>query len=280
MNKLLAFLIIGILTTFTSCRNSYRDNDTSTTSSESYWIASNQINTLLRQVHNVAIVDSVLNGVAPSEVTPLEACIDSISRIPLDGPFPIELTINYDTLNSCNFDRVRSGKIKVNFDGLYSTLGSKMTITTENYMVNNYAISAEITMELVYAVFDTLNYEVTVTNGTITDTKALGTSINHFESKINFANTTGRRTVTPADDNVIITGTGNGIATNGVIYNFTVEDENVLFSECGYETFGSTRLTASNQLDRILLFGEGSGCDKIMLVSIPPANGDQQVELP
>ena len=64
-----------------------------------------------------------------------------------------------------------------------------------------------------------------------------------------------------------------------MVYSFQTEFENVLTYDCGYETFGSVRLKAANQLDRILNFGEGGSCDKVMLVSIPPANGDQVVEI-
>lgn len=279
MNKLLAIILLGFLFTFNSCRNSERDNDVSTGSSESYWVASNQINSIIREIHNISVGDSILNGIDPANASRPEPCVDSISLNPKTGTFPIDLTITYDTANVCSFERIRSGLLKANFDGKYGDLGTKINISTVNYMVDDYLISAEISMEVIYMVTDTLTFDVWVKNASITDTKAIGNKINFQESHIQFSHNRGRKTITTIDDQFLIVGDGEGIAQNGVVYTFQTEFDNILDHTCAYETFGSVRLKADNQLDRILNFGEGGECDKVMLVTIPPANGDQRVEI-
>ena len=94
-----------------------------------------------------------------------------------------------------------------------------------------------------------------------------------------FANTTGRKTFPTSDDNFVITGNGLGIAENGVIYTYAIENDLVLFPTCEFEQFGSFRFKAPNIADRICNVNEGDGCDKIIQITIPPANGSHTVEM-
>lgn len=280
MNRILLLLIAVFFITFSSCRDSDRDRDTSTDSSRDAWIAINHYNTLMREVHRVAFVDTVLNNIDTADALVPDVCMDSITRFPDQGPFPIMLTINYNKDKTCEGHKNRDGKILASFSGLYTSVGTRISITTQNYMVDGYAISADIEMEVTYEVIDSLRFDVYIKNGSLTDTEGTGNTTSIHESHLTYMMYTGKKTVRTDDDEFVITGEGSGMASNGVIYTFATEFENILAGTCNYETFGSVRLKSANQLDRIFNFGEGGGCDNIMLVSIPPVNGDTQVEIP
>ena len=167
-----------------------------------------------------------------------------------------------------------------NFDGKYGDLGTKINITTQDYEVDGYTVSAEIAMEVVHVAVDTLTFDVWITNGTITNNNIPANNISIQNSHIQFSHFNGRKTITTTDDNFVITGTGEGIAENGVIYTYSTGQEIIFQATCNYETFGSYTLKATDQQDRILEVGEGGGCDSKMSVTIPPANGNQIVEIP
>lgn len=280
MNKIILLLIAVFFITFSSCSDSDRDRDTSTESSKDAWIAINHFNTLMREVHRVASVDTVLNNVDTANARVPDVCMDSINRYPDQGPYPINLVINYNKNKTCSGHRNRDGKIYATFTGPYSSVGTKISITTQNYMVDGYAISGAIEMEVTYEAIDTLTFAVEIKNATLTNSEGIGNQTSLFESNLTFMQYTGKKTIGTDDDEFLITGAGNGMAHNGVIYTYTTEFDNILAGTCNYETFGSFRLKSANQLDRIGNYGEGGGCDNIMLVSIPPVNGDVQVEIP
>ena len=280
MKGLLSIAFLALIISFSSCRNSERDRDTSTESAEGLWIAANHFNSILRDVHRVAAVDSVLNGIPVSDAIAPQSCIDSITRVPDMGPFPIDLTIFYSEAKSCPTDRERSGNIMATFDGKYGDFGTKINVTTLDYEVDGYTVSAEMAMEVVYKVIDTLTFDVWITNGTITNNNKPGNNISIQSSHIQFSQLRGRKTITTTDDNFVVTGTGEGIAENGVIYTYTIGNEIIFEASCNYETYGSYILKAPNTQDRILDVGEGGECDSKMLVTIPPANGAHLVEIP
>lgn len=280
MSKLLSIAILSLLFTFASCRNSDRDRDTSTQSAEEFWIASNHFTTLMREIHKVAQVDSVLNNIPTADALKPDICNDSIVRVPNMGPFPIDLTIYYGDSTICENERNRSGKILANFDGNYATVGTTITVRTIDYKVDNFSVSAEISMKVTYSVIDTLTFDVTITNGTIIDESKGGNNISLLSGEFTFMNYSGRKSISTSDDKFLLRGKGTGAASNGVIYSAKTEFEFILDPSCNYETFGSFILSAPNQLDRNGNFGEGGECDSKMLVTIDPANGDQVVEIP
>ena len=271
----LAFFILITV----SCRTSDRDLDTSTGSSISAWTAMNHFHNIMREVHRVAQVDSVLNNIPVADAIVPSICIDSIKRVPDTGPFPIDLSIHYSQINSCSSPLHRDGVINANFSSSYSNLGTVITITLDDYSVKNVFVSGEIKMEVVNSVKDSLAFLVSITNGKIEDTNKPGKNISYFEGTLSYINYAGRKTIPTTDDDFVIEGTGNGIAENGVIYSYKTEDQLILLATCDYERFGSFRLSAPNTQDRICNVNEGDACDNFMLVTIPPANGSQRVEI-
>lgn len=279
MKALFSITILTALLLFNSCRNSDRDRDTSTMSAEEAWIAINNFNYLLREIHRTAAADSILNGVNGPLSLPPNSCIDSNILFPNSGSYPLTSMMYYSD-SICDGARSKSGIIQVNYENPYGKLGNIMEVEIQNFEVNDFLISANITMEVVYWVIDTLTFDIKITNGVIVDQSSAGNNVSIHESHLQFSQYKGRKTFTTADDDFVITGTGNGIASNGVIYTFEIMDELILEADCNYETFGSFTLHSDNSLDRVCNVGEGVGCDSKFLVSIPPVNGDHQVNIP
>lgn len=279
MKVILSYAFVALLIVSSSCRNSERDLDNSTGSSESAWIAMNHFHNIMREVHRVAQVDSVLNAIPTADALVPTVCVDSIKRIADLGPFPIDLTLFYSISNTCVDQRNRGGQIRANFDGLYSDVGTTIKISLENYEVDNTFISGDISMTVTRSSTDSLYFDVVVENGSILDMDKPGKNQSYFNAQLNYINYSGRKTFPTTDDDFAITGTGEGIAENGVIYAYEVENELVLTNECEHERYGSFRLSAPNTQDRVVTLNEGDACDKLMQVAIYPANGHQIVEI-
>lgn len=279
MKGFLSITILATLLLLGSCRNSERDRDDSTGSAESAWNGMNHFHNIMREIHNVAQVDSILNAVPPSLAIPPVNCMDSITRVfdPVLGN--MDLKIFYSETKTCPNTRNRNGTIKAVFDGTYSTLGTTITVSLDDYEADNFSISGDITMTVVTSVIDTLSFDVVIRNGKITDNYKPGNNVSYFEADLSFVNNAGRKTIPTTDDQFVITGTGNGMAENGVIYSYEIENELILIPDCEFERFGSFTLSAPNTQKRTCNLNEGDGCDKKMLVTIAPANGAQLVEM-
>lgn len=279
MKGVISLTIFSILLVFSSCRDSQRDRDTSTGSAESAWNGMNHFHNIMREIHNVAQVDSILNGVPPADVVTPTNCMDSMKVEKGAIPGTYNLRIYYSKDKTCDNTRNRSGVIHAYFDGQYSDLGTTITVNLEEYEADDFAIEGTITMEVVTSVIDTLTFDTKIMSGKITNGNKPGNNISYLDAEIMFVNNAGRKTVETTDDQFVVTGGGNGNAENGVIYTYTIDNELIIIPSCEFERFGSFRLQAPNSLDRDCNVNEGDGCDKKMLVTIEPGNGAHLVEM-
>ena len=278
MKGIYAIVITIFILSFNSCKESQRDMDTGTDASHDFWVAANQFSNIIREVHKVAVVDSILNNIDTADVVAPETCMDTMFRTPDAGPFPIDLELVYSDTLICDTARVRSGKIHANFSGIYSNYGTTITISTDSFQIADVFFTGDITMKMVGKSTDTLIYEVTVTSGKIIDTKKVGNNVSLWDGQFIYFQYEGRSTVTAIDDNFLYHGSGNGLAQNGVIYTFSNTQWIDLQSDCEYESSGLITLVSSNRQNRVLNFGNGN-CDNKMVVSIPPVNGDHEVTI-
>jgi len=279
MNKLLSIVIVIILVSFGSCRNSERDLDSSTVSSHDFWVATNHFTNIFREVHKVAIVDSIIANRGNSAIYP-EICLDSFNRSPNDGTFPVELNIFYNKVKTCTDQRNKSGQLTATFSRTYPDSGSVITIKTTNYEVEGFQITADISLVITSSTPWLVEYDVTLENQRIVNTNSPGNKTILENGSFKFSSVEGFTTITSLDDDFKYTGLGNGMASNGVIYTFKNETDVFFYASCNYETSGSFKVKSANQQGRVCNFSVDDACNSQMLVSIPPANGDQLVEIP
>ena len=278
MKGFYAMAISILLIFFSSCKNSDRDLDTGTDASHDFWVATNQLSNIIREVHKVAVVDSILNGVDSIDVIPPETCMDTMFRFPDVGPFPIDLELVYSDTLICDTARERSGKINAKFSGRYSDYGTSIKISVDSFQIANVYLTGTITMNMAGKSADTLIYKVVVTDGKIVDTKKIGNNVALWNGTFTYVQYAGRTTVTSNDDHFIYFGSGDGMAQNGVIYTYTTQQQANLQADCEYEGSGIFKLVSTNRQDRILNFGNGN-CNNKMVVSIPPVNGEYEVSI-
>ena len=273
-----AFAIITL--SFTSCKDSQRDMDTGTDASKDFWVGTNQLSNIIREVHKVAVVDSIINGIDSALVIAPETCMDTMYRTPDVGPFPIDLDLIYSDTLICDTARARSGKIRATFSGIYSNFGSTINIKTDSFQIAGVFFTGDILMRLINKNEDTLVFEVNIIDGSVLDTKEVGNNISLIDGTFIYTQYAGRSTVTSEDDDFLIRGSGKGTARNGLLYTFSNNQWARFDADCEHESSGSFTIVSTNSTrqNRVIDFGNGN-CDAKMVVSIPPVNGNYDVSI-
>lgn len=279
MKHFFSIFLAVVLLAFGSCRESVRDMDTGTDDSQDMWVATNQMSNIIREFHRVVVVDSILNNVDSADALFPANCIDTFTRTPDTGPFPINLQIVYSDSVECEGDRTKTGRINVSMTGYYANFGTQIKITPDSFSMAGVYFKGDIDMVLIGKTPDSLLFQVHVLEAEIIDTKKAGNNVSRFSGIFTWLWYRGRLTVSSLDDQFIFFGDGNGLARNGVYYDFFNSDWCYLNSDCEYEGQGGFTLKSNNRENRILNFGNGN-CDNKMVVSIPPVNGDYEVSIP
>ena len=127
---------------FFSCSKSDRDNDTETQSSQDYTTAQFMFGDLFTQMDAVASVKAVVNRPNPPSNNTASSCAIVTVNPALPNPtYPKTMTINFATSNCTGSDGVnRRGTLTIVFSGKYRNVGSVITISTNNYFVNDYSL--------------------------------------------------------------------------------------------------------------------------------------------
>lgn len=278
MNRFFAIIISVFLVSISSCKNSDRDLDTGTDASHDLWVATNQFSNIIREIHKVAIVDSILNGVDTAFAIAPETCMDTMFRFPDAGPFPIDLVLLYTDTLVCDTTRERTGQIRAKFSGRYTDYGTTIKISTDSFGVAGVFFTGNIIMKMEAKSVDTIIYSINVIDGKLIDTKKVGNNVSLWDGNFTWYQYAGRTTVTAIDDDFRFTGFGDGMAQNGVIYSYTTNSHLELQADCEYESSGNLTLVSTNRQNRVLDFGNGN-CDNKLVVSIPPVNGSHEVTI-
>jgi hypothetical protein len=191
------------------------------------------------------------------------------------------VVITYDTLNAlkvitidfgdvnciCNDNRYRRGKIIISFSGgTYFDEGNVITISTDNYFVNDNQIvgSKSITNVGNYTHHIVADWEIIKANngGTIT-----------WVSDRNRIQTIGMDTPTfIGDDTYEVSGTASGVNKNGRNYSISTQTNLVKEIACQWIKSGILNITVGNKSGSID-FGDGT-CDDQAIVS---RNGESKV---
>lgn len=194
------------------------------------------------------------------------AVLDTVSS-------PRKITIDFGTSNCVCLDgRSRRGKIIATFTGRYRDSNTVVTLSFDNYFVNDNQIKGTKTVtnkghnaagHLVYAV--EVNGQIIKANngGTIT-----WTSSRQREWL------TGENTLlNPADDSYAITGTASGTTAAGGSYTITIKQALICKLTCRWFESGVVEFKPQNAVARTLDFGN-TGCDAnatltILGISVP-----------
>ncbi|MEP7278760.1 MAG: hypothetical protein ABI813_08975 [Bacteroidota bacterium] len=180
---------------------------------------------------------------------------------------PHVITVDFGTTNcTCNDGRSRRGKIIATFTGRYKDAGTVVTISFNNYFVNNNQItgSKKITNQGLNN-SGNLVYKIEV-NGQIIKADNGGTI--SWVSNRQREWTAGASTpLILTDDAYSITGNASGTTAKGTSYTITITKPLVRKMSCRWFESGALELTPDGKAPRTLDYGD-TGCDANATVSI------------
>lgn len=262
-----AALSMGLL--FSSCRKSDRDEDTETQSSSDNALAETAFNDVFKQLDDAAAVTPDVNRMAPgSEFTSQSGCATVTVNPALPSTtFPKTLTLDFGNTNvTCSDGRTRRGKIIATLTGKYRDSATVITVTLNNYHVNDYYVQGTKTItNKGRNSSGNLWYTVNVQNASVTSPQGKTVSWQSTRQREWIA---GESTLTnPFDDVYLITGSASGTGTAGNTFTVTITQALRVEIGCRWIVSGKATLQPANLATRYIDFGSGA-CDDQATVTI------------
>lgn len=254
---------------FSSCRKKEieeKDNDTISAKDQSF--ASSTVNDM------TSISDEAGKGNSTTtssfKTTESNAILSSCSVITYDTLAAAKtITVNFGTSNClCNDGRNRRGSLIINFTGRYRDSNTVITVTPQNYFVNDNQVTGSKT--ITNKGHNAANHLVYEINANITIIKASGAGTITWQSTRQREWITGESTLTWADDVYSITGSANGTTSNGNSFSSVITSpliRNMAFGCRRHFTQGMLEHTPSGKATRYINFGNGT-CDDQATVTI------------
>ena len=196
----------------------------------------------------------------------------TFSFTPVDT-FPVSLMLDFGTANCMGADgRNRRGKLSAELTGRYRSPGSVLTITPDNYYVQDHKIEGQkkITNNGRNS-SNNLTFTVNVINGKVTFPDGKTTTINSTRTN---EWTGGENTLVINDDTYLITGSANGKTKADLNYTAQITNALDVALNCKWIRGGVLEITPANLQTRVIDYGTGT-CDNKAKVSI----GNYSVEI-
>lgn len=250
-------VILFISTILFSCRKSVRDEDTDTKAAEDFAMAdlvSNDISKLLTEV---------MENEAGLRAGNLSCAILSIDTL----AFPMTVRIDFGTTNCTGSDgRNRRGVINATFTGKYRDSLTVVTITTNNYYLNDYKVEGtKVVTNKGHNSDGNLWFTVVISNAMIT--AADGSWNITFDSNRSQEWISGESTAILSDDIYEISGTMDGVSRTGNHFTASTTAPVRVELSCAWVVSGVIEVTPDNVSPRIIDFGSG-GCDNDATVTV------------
>ena len=159
------------------------------------------------------------------------------------GAMPHTMTVDFGSTNCTALNgRMRRGVLFVTFTGAYGDPGTVITITPQNYYVNDHHVEGSKTVTNMGENTAHQPYFNVTVDGTITAPDGSWTATHHSQRVRTW--TGGSDTpMTWTDDAYTITGTGNGVNRNGLPYTMAITNALHVNWGCPYITQGTLTLT-------------------------------------
>ena len=269
---LLGLMACFLITSFIACKKESKD-DSDTQPAQDNSMAESNYNDA-----NTMVDASVAAGTSFSfrqstnqDVARMDGILGSCGTVTIDTvSSPRSVTINFGTSNClCADNRYRRGKIIATWTGKYRDPGTVVTITYDNYFVNDNQIKGtHKTTNMGLNNASHLVYKIEV-DGSIVKASNGGT--------ITWKSTREREWVagssTPLnilDDTYSITGSASGTVASGEAYTIAITQALVRKMSCNWFESGKIEVTPAGRLTRTLDYGS-TGCDNLGTVTIGSA---------
>ncbi len=178
---------------------------------------------------------------------------------------PNTLLIDFGTENCTGADGLkRRGKLLVTFTGPYGEQGTVITITPQDYHVNDHLVQGNKTVTNAGPNDQGQTYFTVSVNGSVTAPDGSWTSTHNYQRVRTWI--AGEGTLNPFDDAYLITGGGGGVNRNGLP--FTVQITTALKVEigCPWIISGVQEIVPQGLPARIIDFG--NGCNSQVSVTV------------
>ncbi len=247
-------LLASLSLALVSCRKDKEDDvDLDYTSASDNARAEDAFTDIMAQVDK-AVTDNGLR----------DACDPTITFDTTTTPRTITLDFGTENCTALN-GRLRRGRILVTYTGRYRDEGTVITITPENYYVNNNLVLGTKTVTNMGPDTDGHPYFTVVVNGSLTAADGSWTST-HAAARVRTW-IAGSDTQELADDVYLITGSGSGVNRNGIPYTVHIANALRVALNCAYITQGTVHITPTGRPMRVIDYGNGT-CDGTFTVTV------------
>lgn len=267
----LGLALVAIVSTsiFSSCKKKSKDEekDTDTGSASDQSLASSSVNDM------TSIADEAGRNYTVSSfktASPDGLLSTSCASVTVDTLAAAKtITVNFGSTNcTCNDGRNRRGAIILNFTGKYRDSLTVITVTPQNYFVNDNQVTGSKT--ITNKGHNTANHLVYEINANIQIVKASGAGTISWQSVRQREWVTGESTPSWNDDIYSITGNASGTTANGNSFTSVITSpliRNMSFGCRRHFTQGVLEHTPSGKATRYIDFGNGA-CDDQATVTI------------
>lgn len=250
--------------TFSGCRKDAVDNDTTAPSDNAQ--AENTFDEASRSVDDVAMSTVYLD---PSSTGTLSA---SCPVVTIDHPdsttWPKVVTIDFGAINCIGSGgNARRGQIIATFSGPYRAAGTVISITFNNYYVNDNHVEGIKTITNAGTNSQgQIYWTIVVQNAIITKTDGSYITWNSTRVRtwVSGQNTAGNW----LDDAYEITGNASGSNSNGGVYTANITSPLYVAWGCRWIEAGIIDVTPSGKSTRTIDFGMAGNCDNDATVTV------------
>ena len=211
------------------------------------------------------IIDQLGKGSDSKSMSVLaDSCPSVTITNPETGIWPKVVTVDFGTGCTGLYDNSRSGKIVIEVTGPRLEVGTKKTVTFENYYFNGIKVEGTKVVENTgYNENQNLVCSARLTGGTLTlpDGKFIERSTDHQREWI-----AGLLTNNIWDDECLITGTATGTTLEGVTYTNTITTALHWKRSCFFLVSGVVKIVREGKPDVEINYGTGE-CDASAVVT-------------
>jgi hypothetical protein len=255
---------------FSSCKKKdkeEKDSDTAAAADQS--LASTTVNDMTN-ISDEAANSGTTTTLSSFKTSESNAVLSSCAVITFDTLASAKtFTVNFGATNClCNDNRNRRGSIIISFTGRYRDSNNVITVTPQNYFVNDNKVSGSKTItNKGHNAAHHLVYEI---NANIQIIKANGGGTISWQSVRQREWTAGENTFAWGDDMYSITGNASGTTSNGNTFTSIITSpliRNMSFACRRHFTQGKLEHTPGGKATRYIDYGNGA-CDDQATVTI------------
>jgi len=259
MKTKIFFMIAALaILSFTSCDKQTDIDQTSIDLASDDAVSDAIFDDVFSSVDNADIMlDNFMKG-GFSKAAPVDSCPLVTIDHPDDSNWPKTITIDFGTLCTGLYDNTRSGKIITVVTGPRLSVGSKKTVTFEDYYVNGIKVEGTKVIEnMGYNNNQNMVFAVSLTGGMLTlpTGKTIERSFSHEREWI-----AGFLTKNISDDECFITGSATGVTIKGVSFENTITSALYWKRACRFIVSGVVRIEREGFEAVDLNYGDGE-CD-------------------